>query len=512
MNSIHENNKRIARNTIFLFVRSVFVLLLSLYTSRAVLKALGVVDYGIYNVVGGVVVMFSFLNNALTAAVQRYISFELGKGNDKRLSDVFCMSVNIHCILMFIIVFFSETIGLWFVYEYLNIPDERFYAALIVYQCAILSLAITILQVPYMSCVVAHEKFNVFAITSVIEAFLKMLIAVIIAHIAYDHLKIYSIFMFVLVLCIAIFYRLYTISHFQECKYRILWHKGLFKEMISYSTWSLWGGMATVVSLQGVNILLNVFFGPSVNAARGIAFQVKAALSQLCGSFMQSINPQIVKQYALGDVNYMHRLIFRSSRLGFLLLFLFALPILIETNMVLSIWLGQVPDHVVLFCRLTLISSLIDVLSSPFIPAVQATGKIKKYQSIVGALYLSNLPLCYLALKLTKMPEFCFYVAILISISVTMSRFVICRKLISFPLKEYVSNVLVRLTCVVAISLVCIIYSFVMDESVSRMLICFISCGVLTSINILFIGMEKNERQYIITFVKRKISNDKKAI
>lgn len=307
-----------------------FIMAVTLYTSRIILQVLGIEDFGIYNVVGGVVLMFGFLNNAMTAAVQRFVSFELGRNDAGRLHTIFSMSVSIHILLAVLVLLLAETVGLYVIYSYLTIPEERMFAALVIYQCALISFAVSILQVPYMSCIIAHEKMDIYAIGTILDCCSKLVGVYLLTILTGDKLIWYGIILLVISIMVAVFYRTYAIKSFAECHYKFIWDKSLFNNMITYSGWSLFGGVATVGAMQGVNILLNIFFGPAVNAARGIAYQVNSAVSSLYSSFTQAVNPQIIKQYSAGNLDYMQQLIFRSCRFTYLLVLLFAYPIFFQ--------------------------------------------------------------------------------------------------------------------------------------------------------------------------------------
>ncbi len=498
-----ENSKRIAKNTLLLYLRMLFNMAISLYTSRIILQTLGVEDFGIYNVVGGVVLMFSFLNNAMTAAVQRYISFELGRGVSEKLNRIFSMSVNIHVILALIIILFAETIGLYVFYEYLKIPTERMTAALVVYQCALASFSITVLQVPFISCIVAHEKMNIFAIGSVSETSTKFLGAVILIYLSGDKLICYAIILLTVSILVALFYRIYTILHFSECHYKRVWDKPLCKEMLSYSSWSLFGGVATIASTQGINILLNIFFGPIINAARGVAYQVNAAVCSLYSSFMQAINPQIIKQYSIGNYEYMHQLIYNSCRLTYLLVLLLALPICLETEHILYLWLGQVPEHAVLFCRLVLVATLVECMSMPLVPAVQATGKIKKYQSVVGSILLMNLPLSYVVLKITYIPEASFYMVIVINGITAIARLLICRNLINLSLRHFFKEVVVRILLSSLGASVSFWILYCLPNMPYRFIVSLVIGFLLTILSIVVFGIKPEERKFVFCKLKK---------
>lgn len=315
--SIGKSNKRIAKNTLMLYFRMILTMLVSLYTSRVVLNTLGVEDFGIYNVVAGFVTMFGFLNSAMASATQRFLAFEIGKGDHDQLRNVFSMSVNIHFLIAFIIFILAETIGLWFVNTQLTIPAGRMGAAQCVYQFSILAMMVTMVSVPYNAMIIAHERMNVFAWVSIIEVSLKLFIVFMLQWFGFDKLKFYAVLTFCVSLIIRFIYGFYCSRQFKESRFRYFWDRPLFKTLASYAGWNLWGNIAAVLQGEGVNVLLNIFFGPVINAARGIAFQVKGAVNQFVANFQMAMNPQIIKSYAVNDLKYMHQLIFRGAKYSF---------------------------------------------------------------------------------------------------------------------------------------------------------------------------------------------------
>ena len=384
MNNTTENNKRIAKNTLLLYFRMLFLMAVSLYTSRVVLNALGVEDFGIYNVVGGVVAMFTVLSGSLSAAISRFITYELGKGNQENLNKIFSSAVTIQLGLAGIIILLVETIGIWFLNVKMNISEVRMEAANWVFQFSILTFAINLVSVPYNASIIAHEKMSAFAYISILEAVGKLTIAYLIGISPIDKLIFYAILMCAVALIVCFTYGNYCKRHFSECTYRFIWDKQLLKQMFGFAGWNFIGTASAVLRDQGGNVVINLFCGPTVNAARGVAFQVNNAVNQFVANFMTALNPQITKSYASGDKEYMMTLIFQGARLSFYMLLLLSLPILVNTHYILELWLKIVPEHTVLFVQLVLIFTMSESISQPLITAMLATGKIRNYQIVVG--------------------------------------------------------------------------------------------------------------------------------
>ena len=498
MSTSAEANKRIAKNTFLLYVRMLFTMAVSLYTSRVVLNVLGVEDYGLYNVVGGFVAMFSFFNGAMAAATQRYLNFELGRGDASRLHQVFCTSVNIHAIISFLVLLLSETIGLWFVYTYLNIPVDRFSAALWVYQASVLSSVVMVMSIPYNAAIIAHERMGAFAYISVLEVVLKLLIVYLLVIYDIDKLKLYAVLMLLVQVLICLIYGRYGYKHFTETRYRAVWDSRLFKEMTGFAGWSLFGNIAAVAFTQGLNVLLNMFFGPAVNAARGIAVQVQNAIKGFCVNFQTALNPQITKSYAAGDMDYMYGLVFTSSKFSYYLLLLLSMPVILETQVVLQWWLGIVPEHTVAFVRLILVISMVDSLANPLIQAASATGRIRKYQSVVGTMLIMILPISYVALKLNSSPEGVFVVQLIVFCVALFARLWMLRSLIGLSLRAYCRKAVLPMASVtVASAVVPLTVYLLMQPSLLRfLLVCAVSL-VSVVVTVYCLGLASNERVFI---------------
>lgn len=498
MTDTSQNNKRIAKNTLLLYVRMLFMMAISLYTSRVVLNTLGVEDYGIYNVVGGVVAMFGFINSSMSSATQRYITFALGKGDFGNLQKVFSTALQIHVLISVLIIILGETIGLWFMYEKMQIPAARMDAAFWVLQCSIVSTVIMILSVPYNADIIAHEKMSAFAYISIVEAILKLVIVYMLVVSPFDKLIFYAFLILIVQVLIRFCYSLYCNKHFKESKYRRTWDKHLFKEMTGFAGWSMFGNLSAVLFGQGLNMLLNVFFGPVVNAARAVAVQVQNAIQQFVGNFQMALNPQITKTYAKGEMNEMHNLMYRSAKFSFYLLFLLSLPVLFETNFILTLWLKTVPENTVTFLRIMICTSLIYTIANPMIIANQATGKVRKYQAVCGTILLMILPISYIFLKLGCPAYSVFIVHFFVESITQVARMIMLRPLIGIRLRDYFVNVYSRVFIVVLLSIIIpfIIYQN-MDDTILRFFVMCIVSVSSVSIVTYTIGLTQNERGFV---------------
>lgn len=505
------NNKRIAQNTILLYFRMLFMMVVSLYTSRVILSILGVGDFGIYNVVGGIVGLFSFLNGSMSTATQRYLTFEIGMDNIQNLRKVFSLCITIHFIIALIIFILAETIGLWLLTTQMNIPPERVDAAMWVYQLSIFTCIILIMSVPYNADIIAHEKMGTFAYISIFEVTTKLLIVYLLNYINYDKLKVYAILMFCIQCIIRVIYGIYCKRHFIETQYKFIWDSKLIKEMFGFAGWNMFGIIASIGITQGINILLNMFFSPIVNAARGIAVQVQNAITGFSANFQLALSPQITKSYAQHEIKQMHKLIFASSKYSFLLLYFLSLPLLIETCQVLQWWLKEVPDHTINFVRIMLCISMVNVMADSFMVASQATGKIRTYQILVGGALLFIVPTAYIALKLGYPPESVFFTHLLYAILAQIIRVYLVRKLVHFSIFNYIKNVVIRIIAVALLSLILPLFCyFSMNISFIRFLIVGITAVLSVIISTYFIGLEKTERNFIKTQIQNKLYRGKK--
>ena len=504
---MESSNRRIARNTLMLYIRMLLVMGITIYTSRVVLNSLGVVDYGIYNVVAGVVSLFGFINLAMVTSTQRYLTFELGKeNNNDKLNEVFCCSMTIHFVLAICIVIVSEAVGLWLLYNKMSIPQERFSASLLVFHLSMASMAISMICVPFNSCIIAHERMDVFAFISVIEVTLKLIVAASISLCDIDKLKLYAILLCLAQICITLIYYTFSKRNFAEAHFKSTHNWTLIIEMAKFAGWNLWGNLSGLLSSQGVNILLNIFFGPIVNAARGIATQVQGGFYQLGLGFQSALNPQITKSYASEDNERMFNLIFASSKITFFLLSLASMPILCETSTILTLWLKKVPEHTVIFAQIAIVINLVDCISNPLLTAAAATGKIRGYQTVVGGILIATFPASFIILKLGAPPFGVYLVNLGCYIGAFLARLYFVKRLINLPLKRYFKNVIARciIVAIVATATTCFIKQITDNgtTTMSFVTMALVLCSTFAIITT--IGLTKTERGFITETIRNK--------
>lgn len=503
--TMSENNKRIAKNTLFLYVRMLLIMGVSLYTVRAILNLLGVVDYGIYNVVGGVVTLFSFISGTLTTSSQRYFSIELARNDIRALQKYFCLNVTVFAIIILGIIILAETVGLWFINTQMTIPKNRLLAANIVYQLSILAFGFQMFSIPYSALIVAHEKMSAFAYIGIIEVILKLLVVFILTITGTDKLILYGILMSIIALLITSIYHIYCRTHFIESRFHFYWNRTEIMELMSFSGWHFLGTIAVVVRGQGINLLINLFFNPAINAARAIAFQIDAATGQLSSNFFVAVKPQIYKLYSKGELAELHNLVFRSTIMCFFLVSLLVFPVMSNTFFILHIWLKNIPDYCIVFTQLVLVNSLIDSTSGPTIAPALATGRIKKYELIVAFLISLNLPVSYLLLKLGGEPELTVVVSIILSVITAFSRAFLLKNMIEMPVGKYFI-LFTKLIIVSLISFGILQYLFVdMIESWFKLIVMSFSSALLLLFVYYFIIIDSIDRECIVHFVKTKI-------
>ena len=504
MSEDSNNSKRIAKNTLILYFRMLFLMCISLYTSRVILNALGVTDYGIYNVVGGVVALFSMLSGSLSASISRFLTFEVGKNDDAKLKDVFSASIWIQVLLAAVIIILAETVGLWFLREKMVIPQERFNVALWCYHISVATFAVNLISVPYNAAIIAHEKMSIFAYISIFEGIGKLIVAFWISWSTQDRLLIYAILMMGVAVIIRFIYGFVCKRNFKECSVHFCFSKSFFREMLNFAGWNFIGAASAVLRDQGGNVILNMFFGPVVNAARGIATQVNSAISSFSANFMMALNPQITKSYASGNNEYMFSLIYRGGRLSFYLLLLMSLPVILNAHYILTLWLKIVPEHTVNFVVLSLVYVMCESISSPLITAMLATGNIRNYQIIVGGLQMMNLPISYILLKYDFCPETVFIVAIVISQCCLLTRLIMLRKMINLKVFQFFKQVYAN---VLGVSFLAMIIPLFVGNYMQEGFLRFITISLISLLCSFvvefFIGCKKEERLFVIEKFKQ---------
>ena len=499
MQNISTNNKRIAKNTLLLYVRMLLLMAITLYTSRVVLSTLGVQDYGIYNVIGGLVAMFSVLSNSLSSSISRFITFALGKGDVSQLKVVFSSAVTVQIALSTLIAIVAEIAGVWFLNAKMNIPVERMDAANWVLQFSILTFVINLISVPYNAAIIAHERMSAFAYISILEAVGRLTIAYFISLSPIDKLTFYAILMCLVALIIRVVYGYYCNQHFEECHYQFVYNRQVLKQIFNFAGWNFMGTGAYMLNTQGVNLLMNMYFGVTVNAARGIATQVEGALRQFINSFTTAVNPQITKSYATGELSYMYSLVCRSAKFSSFLLTFFAVPIILEAPFIFSIWLDNVPEYAVIFFRLSVLVAYVDgALANSLMTSVFATGNIKAYQITVSCLGILVFPIswlfyhCLLPVWTTYLVYFAVYCMVL------GARLYMVRKAIGMTIKTYIKSVLYK---VIPISLLAFLMpSFllqIMEEGFLRLCCVVILSMISTAGLIMLWGLTKGERTFL---------------
>ncbi|MBO4718395.1 MAG: lipopolysaccharide biosynthesis protein [Prevotella sp.] len=446
------NTKQIAINTLFLYFRSIVVMLIGVYTSRVVLQALGVDDYGIYNVIGGFVAMFSVLSSSLVHASQRFISYEMGK-ESPQMRRLFCGTVSIHLLFTLGIFVLFETIGIWFLNTQLNISADRIVAANWVFQCSVLTFCINLICIPYNATIIAHEKMSVFAYISIYEAIAKLGIVLLLTVMGFDKLIDYAVLMLLIAVSLRLIYGIYCSRHFEECKFHFVYDKPLFKEILSLSGWNFIGSTAVILSTHGINILTNIFFGVTLNAARGLAGQVNQAVNSFVTNFMTAMNPQITKSCSAGDFDYMNKLMARGAKYAALLYWFIVLTVFVETEIILDIWLIEVPPFLPLFLRLTIIYSIFQALSHTLYIGMLASGDIKRYQIVMGSIYIGCFVLCYVLFRLGLGPEFGYISTILAVFIVLFVRLQLLKGMIpAFSPQYFIKESVIKSFCVIILS------------------------------------------------------------
>lgn len=502
----NSSNKTIAKNTAFLYVRMLVVMAVTFYTSRVILHVLGATDYGIYNVVGGIVTMMGFLNGALGASSSRFLTYELGIGNQSKLNQTFSASLNLHIAVALLVLVIGETIGLWFVLNKLVVPDDRMVAAFWVYQFSIVTTMVNFTQVPYNASLIAHENMSVYAYVGLYEAIAKLLIVYAITVSPIDNLIFYGLLLMVNTIGIQFFYRYYTSKRYYECRFRIVNDKALYKTLLSYSGWDLFGGIAVMCQGQGINILLNLFFGPVVNAARAIAVQVQTAISQFVNNFLTAVRPQVVKNYAEGNTEKMYSLTFSAAKYSYMLMLALVLPVCFEVKFILRIWLGdKAPEETAIFVVLILVTYLMETFHSASLMSYHAIGKIKLGNIVGGTLMIMALPLSYVALRLGAPAHSAFIVIFIANFTQMFWGWMIVHRYVPFSYVALFRQVYQPTILVTIFSLIIpTIIVTLMDHGWLRFIILCMLSEIVILLSVFYIGLAKEDRVKCIQIIKTK--------
>ena len=500
-------NKRIAKNTLVLYVRMIVVLFLTFYISRLILHNLGIVDYGIYNVVFGFVSMFSFFNTSMTACIQRFYNYELGKNGDEGISHVFTTSIIIQLFLAFIIFILVESLGFYFFDNKLEIPIERMHSAQLIYQSSIAIMVLMIFQVPFQSLVICYERMNVYALVCIVDVVLKLLVTIVIAYLPGDSLVEYGFLLLLISVINLTFYIFYVFNKFKFITLKFKLDKSLLKKMLSFSSWSMFGSFAQICRFQGLNVLLNMFFGPVVNAAQGLAMQIKGGVTAFISNITTAAQPQIVQSYAVKDENRFRNLLFTISKICYIMLYMMVLPLILEMDFVLNFWLGEnVPQYTSVFARIILFTSLIDVFNNPITICIYSTGKIRGYNLLTSLLGILLLPISYFILNFQYPPESVYYVSLIISIFVEIVSIYFLKIRTSIKISEYLSKVLFPLLIFSVFS--CVIPFFIyynLNPSAIRFILTVTIVVVVTIFLGYYFCLNNNERELVKKMVYKKL-------
>ena len=509
MTELQSNSKRLAKNTVLLYMRTFFVMIIGLFTSRVILQTLGVEDYGTYTIVGGFVSFFSIISGTLVSTTQRFITFELGKGDGANTQKVFGAAMAIHVALAIILLILFETIGLWFLNCKLNIPGERLYAANWVFQFSILSFLVNIISTPYTAVIIAHERMKAFAYISIMDVILRLVIVYALYLTPFDKLITYSILLFGVAFLDRMIYNIYCKINFKETKVVLVKDKGLYKSMFSFAGMNFIGSFASILSGQGTDIIINLFFGVTVNAARGISNQVLHAVTRFVNDFMTALNPQITKEYAAGNKKKSKELCFQGSKYSFFLMLFFAVPVVFRAPQILSLWLGNYPDYSVIFVRCAFILSMLTVLSGTLITEILATGNLTSTTWWIGGTRLITLPLVYLCYSLGGGPEFAYFSLIFIEIVSLFLRLFILERITDVKfVKDFTIVVFFRAVIVTLIS-GCIVFivNRLFPDTTMGLLEFLVVAVFIVGVVIYVIGISADERRAVLSIAKKRIIN-----
>lgn len=513
MNKEIGTNKTVAKNTLFLYGRQLFSLVVSILTAGVTLNALGVTDYGIHNVVGGIIGAVAFLTRSLSSGAQRFLAYDMVRGDKKLLNHTFCSIVMACYIMGAIVLLILETVGVWFLNTHMNIPEERMYAANWVLQFSILQFVLGATTAPFMSVVIARERMGVFAYVGIVETLLRLFILYLLVISPFDKLISLSVLGFLVSCGIRFYYQWYSQRHFEESKLHFVWDKKLLKEIMSFSGWSVIAIFADTCRRDGTNILLNMFFNPAINAARGIANQINTAVLSFTQNFLTAVNPQITKTYSVNDLDRMHSLIFMSSRLSFYLFLVVCIPVALNIDQILELWLGAPPEYTNVFVDFVLINSLVEILTYSLNAGVVATGKIKNYHIVTSVLYLLILPLSYVLLSLGYPAVSTLWVNSIVVLVSFVPRLFFCERLFGFSAKEYFFDVILR---TFGISLVCFVVCYFANVNIAngisivRLLFALVVTFSICCLVVYYLGLKNAERSVVTQMIKNKMPRLKK--
>lgn len=497
------SNKTIAKNTLFLYLRMLITTVVSLFTSRIVIDALGFADYGLYSLVGGITGMIAFMHTSLAGATIRFMNIEIGKANIENLKSVFNSALIIHFSLALLVFIIAETFGLWFLYQKLNVEPGRFNAAFWVYQFSVISVLMGVIQIPYDAAIIAHQKMSIYAYISILESVLKLFIAYAVYISPFDKLIVYSALVLLVSIIIRTIYQIYCVRNFKECSFKWKINKDYIKSISSFFGWDLFGNFSVIAKYQGVQIIQNIFFGTIINASHGIATTVSGVVSGFAGNFSIASKPQIVQLYAENKIEEMIKLLFLTSRITFFLMFLFSMPFIVESEFFLNLWLITIPPYAVVFCKLIFIQILVNSFFSQLNQPIHATGKIKALSLIGGIIIFLNLPITYLLLKNGGQPEVAYIIAILLSIVGGCVNLLIINKLIPrFSITDYFGMLMINIVVVIVGTIPGLLIHSIVETSFLNSIYSILLLLVGSCMSIYCVGFQNEERKFIITKLK----------
>lgn len=506
MTEILSNNKRIAKNTLIMYMRMFIMMLIGLYTSRVILNILGITDYGIYNIVGGLVGMFSIVSSSLSSSVSRYLTFEIGKGNIIRLKEIFSTSVIAQFGMSLLVIILIEIIGVWFLYNKMNIPAERLDAAAFILQCSIISFALGLIMMPYNATIIAHERFDIYAYLTLFDAFMKLVVAFSLSVSTFDKLKTYAVLLLIVAMLVQFIYFIYCRRNFEECHFRLRLNKSLLKEVFSFAGWNFLGSTSWIFNTQGIDLLINFFFGVTLNAARGIASQVNNIVQGFISNFTTTLYPQITKSYAKGDMKYMREIVYAGTKYSYFLMLFFSIPLCLETKQILVLWLKIIPEYSVPFVRLTLIATMAFVLGNTLSIAQGATGKLKRFSILTSLFTFLEFPLVFVFFHFGYPPQSCYIIHIIIYGGLLFLKIYIVKKSIGFTYMSYIREVIIKAIIVSFVSVIFPISVYLTNEPtfIRLILVCVISI-ISSLLSICYLGMEQRERQFVFSVIRKKL-------